>query len=62
LDPREVRQGSIKEVSAWIRNGEVSSTEVVKDLIERTRDVNKKINAYISVLEKDAVTAARRAD
>jgi len=62
LDPREVRQGSIKEVSAWIRNGEVSSTEVVKDLIERTRGVNKKINAYISVLEKDAVTAARKAD
>ena len=62
MDPREVRQGSIKEVSAWIRNGEVSSTEIVKDLIERTRGVNKKLNAYISVLEKDAVTAARRAD
>lgn len=62
MDLREVRRGSIKQVSTWIRNGEVSSTEILEDLLERTERVNKRINAYISLLEKDSVSAARRAD
>ena len=62
MDSREICRLSIKDLAKLVKNREISSTRVVSALLERIEAVNPKINAYISVLEKQSLAAARRAD
>jgi len=53
---------SIAELSGKIASGEVSAVEVVSKTIEQIKKLNKTINAFITVLERQAVEDAERLD
>ncbi len=46
------------EIAAKIKNKEVSALEVTKDAISRAKEVNEKINAYITITEDVAMEQA----
>jgi Asp-tRNA(Asn)/Glu-tRNA(Gln) amidotransferase A subunit family amidase len=50
------------EIAAGIRNGPYSSTEVVDAYLERIADRDETLNAFITVFEQRARSAAKRAD
>lgn len=54
--------GTIKEASELIRKREVSPVELAELFLERIRSMDGRINSYISVWEKEALSAAREAE
>ncbi|MBI2649058.1 MAG: Asp-tRNA(Asn)/Glu-tRNA(Gln) amidotransferase subunit GatA [Thaumarchaeota archaeon] len=62
MDSRQVCGLSITDAAKLVKDKEISSTEIVKAILERIEIVNPKINAYISVLGKESLAAAKRAD
>lgn len=50
------------EVAEAIANGILSSFEVTKEILKRIKQVNPKLNAYIDVLEEEALNQAKLAD
>lgn len=62
MDSRELCNLSLWELSALLRKGGVSSTEVTQSVLERIRRLNPTLRAYITVLEDSARAAASQAD
>lgn len=58
----DIRMASLHEVSKKIASGEITSTELVKAVIDRTAALEPEINAYITFLGKEALDAAAKAD
>lgn len=55
-------QLSIKEASKLLKEKKISSLELTKSCLERIAKLNKKLNAYISIFEKEAEEEARESD
>lgn len=53
---------SLTEVSAMIHNHSVTSTQLVKALLERIDVYNPKVNCYITVMAKEALAQAAQLD
>jgi aspartyl-tRNA(Asn)/glutamyl-tRNA(Gln) amidotransferase subunit A len=53
---------SIKSLSEMIRNREVSPSELVENILERIRRFNRTYNAFISILDDQALEAAYAAE
>jgi aspartyl-tRNA(Asn)/glutamyl-tRNA(Gln) amidotransferase subunit A len=53
---------SAHEINDGIKNGAFTAEEVVKSLFERIKDVEPKVNAYITLCEDDAKSRAREID
>ncbi len=58
----ELRTASITIVSELIRKKEISPVEVIDAFLQRIGAVQKRINAFITVLDGEAREAARRAE
>jgi aspartyl-tRNA(Asn)/glutamyl-tRNA(Gln) amidotransferase subunit A len=58
----EVRRASITGVSELIRKKELSPVEVIDAFLERIEGVQKRLNAFITVLEGKARRAAKQAE
>jgi aspartyl-tRNA(Asn)/glutamyl-tRNA(Gln) amidotransferase subunit A len=58
----EVRTASITSISELIGKKEISPVEVIDAFLERIEAVQKKINAFITVSEKEARKAAKQAE
>ncbi len=48
------------EIGQMIKNKEVSSVEVTKELLKNIKEKDEKINAYITVLEDEAIASAKK--
>lgn len=59
---RELPMATITSLSELIRNREISPVEVVNAFLERIKAVQKKINAFITILEREARQAAKQAE
>jgi aspartyl-tRNA(Asn)/glutamyl-tRNA(Gln) amidotransferase subunit A len=53
---------SIKAISEGIRNGNLSSSDLVEESLERIKKYNGPLNAFITVLEEQARKSAKAAD
>jgi len=53
---------TIKEASRALKNKEISSLELAKECLEKAVKANKYLNAFITILEKEAIKAARDSD
>ncbi len=53
---------TIKETLQKLQRKEISSVELTKAYIERIKKLNPKLNAFITISEKEAFDAAKRAD
>jgi aspartyl-tRNA(Asn)/glutamyl-tRNA(Gln) amidotransferase subunit A len=61
-DPDHLAKLTIAEASKKIRSGEISCTELTRACIERSRTYNPKINAYITLMQEEALTQAAQLD
>ena len=52
----------IKEISQQLISRQITSLELTQHYLQRIKKENPKINAYISVLEKEALAAAKESD
>lgn len=53
---------SLEETARRIRGRKVSAVEVTEAVLARVRDFNPRLNCFITVMEDEAMAAARRAD
>ncbi|MFH1187063.1 MAG: Asp-tRNA(Asn)/Glu-tRNA(Gln) amidotransferase subunit GatA [Candidatus Levyibacteriota bacterium] len=53
---------TIKEARKGLKNKTYSSEELIKSCLEQIKKHNKEINAYITILEEEALIEARKAD
>ncbi len=53
---------TIKEAFRGLRAKKFSSTELVKSCLERIKKTEKKLNAFVTVCEKEALEQAKRSD
>ncbi len=53
---------SAKEISEKIRNLELEATDYISSVIQRIREVESKVHAFVTVLEEDALKRAKEID
>lgn len=53
---------SVSECSELLKKGEITSTELTEAFLKRAKELNPTINAFISIFEEAALTAAKKAD
>src|ERR1700676_4205899 len=58
----ELNKLTIAEASAMLRKREISTLELTRDCLERIAGAEPKLNAFITVSEKEATEQARQAD
>jgi len=58
----ELNKLTLAEASAMLRKREISALELTRDCLQRIAAVEPKLNAFITVCEKEATEQARRAD
>jgi aspartyl-tRNA(Asn)/glutamyl-tRNA(Gln) amidotransferase subunit A len=58
----ELNKLTIAEASAMLRKRKISALELTRDCLERIAAVEPKLNAFITVSEKEATAQAREAD
>ncbi len=58
----ELTQFSISQIKQGLKEKKFSSVEVVKSSLEKIKEVNPKINALLTVCEKEALEEAKKAD
>ncbi len=58
----ELNQLTIKEAQRGLENKQFSAVELTKACLARIRKVEKKINAFITVCEEEAIDQAKKAD
>jgi len=61
-EPMELYQLTIHELQEKIRNGEVSSMDIVNSIFGRIDAVEEKVHAYITLMRESALEEARKAD
>jgi len=58
----DIKDLTITECSQLLAKGELTSTELTEAFIKQAKELNPKINAFITLLEEDAVLSAKEAD
>lgn len=58
----DIKDLTITECSQLLVKGELTSAELTKAFIKQAKELNPKINAFITLLEEDAVLSAKEAD
>ena len=58
----DIKDLTITECSQLLVKGELTSTELTEAFIKQAKELNPKINAFITLLEEDAVLSAKEAD
>ena len=58
----ELYEYTVHELSDMLENGETTSYEITKAYLDRIKDVDYKVNAYIAVLEEEALEKAKKID
>jgi len=58
----ELNKLTIAEASAMLRKREISALELTRDCLDRIAGAEPKLNAFITVCEKEATEQARQAD
>ncbi|MEE9215401.1 MAG: Asp-tRNA(Asn)/Glu-tRNA(Gln) amidotransferase subunit GatA [Thermodesulfobacteriota bacterium] len=53
---------TIKEASKLISKKEISPLELTNSVLERIQEYDKKLNSYITVLEENAISSAKKAE
>lgn len=53
---------TVKEISEKLKSGELTSVEVTKAYLERIKQVDGELHAFLTVTEKEAMAAAEKAD
>ena len=53
---------TLTEVSGMIQSKKITSTQLVQDLLDRINTLNPKVNAYVTVMAKEALEQARQLD
>ncbi len=61
-DPATLTDLSVTEISARIHAKTLTSTDLVKALLDRINVINPKVNAYVSVMGKEALAQATTLD
>src|SRR5208282_6135677 len=51
----EIRELTLAQIVTKIRNGETSPTELVRFLLERIRETDDKVKAYVTVLDESSL-------
>ncbi len=59
---KEIKNLTIKEASKKLAGGDITSVKLTKHYLDRVKKLNPKINAYILVLEKEALSLAEASD
>ncbi|MDN4525041.1 amidase [Fictibacillus fluitans] len=62
MNKNTVLQLSLSALSEEIKTKEISPVEVVRELLDRIQEVNPVVNAFITVLEEQALKEARQAE
>lgn len=57
-----VEEETIQGLHAKLARGEVSSEEVTRSFLDRISQMNRELNAYVTITEEQALTQARQAD
>ena len=57
-----MHQLTLKQAAEKLKNGVITSQDLTKQYLARIKKLNPKINAYITVLEKEAMEAAEESD
>jgi aspartyl-tRNA(Asn)/glutamyl-tRNA(Gln) amidotransferase subunit A len=60
--PADLTSKSLTEISAMMRAQQVTSTQLVHVLLDRINAINPKVNAYVTVMAKDALAQASMLD
>ena len=58
----ELNKLTIKEASEKLASGEISSVDLIRACLDCIKEKNKEINAFITVLEDEAMEAAKASD
>ena len=53
---------TVHELVEMLEKGEVTSEEITRSYFERIKEIDPKVKAYVSVLEKEAITKAKKVD
>jgi len=53
---------SVQELSAQLRTGKLSSVEVTRCILDRIKQINPRLHAYLTVLDESALRRAAQAD
>lgn len=62
MDTRNLCRQTIAEQARLIHRKEVSPVEVVSSVLQQIEKLNNRVNAYITVMPEEALTAARKAE
>jgi aspartyl-tRNA(Asn)/glutamyl-tRNA(Gln) amidotransferase subunit A len=62
MEPREICYLSIAELGRLYRSGELSPVEATRAVLERIHHLDSKLNAFITVLDEQAIAQARQAE
>ncbi len=60
--PSELNKLTIAEASTMLRKGEITSLQLTRDCLDRIQAIEPKLNAFITVCEKEALEQAQAAD
>lgn len=58
----EILNKTIKEISQLLDEEKISSVELTKEVFSRIKKINPKINAFITLTEKEAIEQAKESD
>ena len=58
----ELYEYTVHELVDMLEKNEITSEEIVKSYLNRIKDVDYKVNAYIAVLEEEAINKAKEID
>ncbi|MFH1523309.1 MAG: Asp-tRNA(Asn)/Glu-tRNA(Gln) amidotransferase subunit GatA [Patescibacteria group bacterium] len=58
----ELNKLTIRKASELLQKKEISSVELTKAYLDRIKQINKKLNAFLAVCEKEALDSAKQAD
>src|ERR1043166_922911 len=53
---------TISEIAPLIRKKQISPLELTKSFLDRIKKLNPALNAYLAMMEEQAITAARSAE
>jgi aspartyl-tRNA(Asn)/glutamyl-tRNA(Gln) amidotransferase subunit A len=59
---KELGELTISKASRLLSEKEISSEELTKAILARIKNLNKKLNAYITIFEKEAIEQAKESD
>ncbi len=60
--PSELNKLTIAEASTLLRKGEITALQLARDCLDRIQAIEPKLNAFITVCEKEALEQAHAAD